>query len=113
MLEAIKLFLGLDKESMQQRKVEHWHRNLIAKRFLSKKIGNRICLMGNIPPVDVLLRGTPLDVEKRCKIAILEGGPGGGFLLSSAGGLVKETPLRNLDAMIKASEKYGRYPFTS
>jgi hypothetical protein len=41
---------------------------------------------------------------------ILKAGKGGGYILSASGCLSGDTPLANLDAMVRAVEKYGTYP---
>jgi uroporphyrinogen decarboxylase len=73
-------------------------------------IGKKVCLMGNIDPVNLLLRGTPKTVEEECRRCIQIGAPGGGYILSLGGGPSMETPEENMEAMVKAAKKYGRYP---
>ncbi len=75
-----------------------------------RKIGDKVCLMGNIPSIEVMLKGDPEIVESVCRRAILDGAAGGGFILSVSGGLVPHTPAENIDAMIRSAEKYGKYP---
>jgi len=75
-----------------------------------RRIGDRICLMGNIASIEVMLKGNRETVEEACRNAILEGAPGGGFILSISGGLLPYTPPENIDVMIDSAEKYGRYP---
>jgi len=73
-------------------------------------IGQKVCLMGNVDPVDVMLRGTPEQVEEDCRKRIQIGGPGGGYILSLGGGPSMETPKENVEALVRAAKKYGRYP---
>lgn len=75
-------------------------------------IGQTVCLMGNVDPVNVMLRGTPERVEEDCKRRIQIGGPGGGYILSLGGGPSMETPLENIEAMVRGAKKYGRYPIS-
>jgi len=56
--------------------------------------------MGNLDPVNLLLKGTLQQVLAECKRCISIAAPGGGYLLSSAGGLAPGTPMENLKAMI-------------
>ncbi|MEM3047422.1 MAG: uroporphyrinogen decarboxylase family protein, partial [Candidatus Bathyarchaeia archaeon] len=74
------------------------------------RIGDRVCLLGNIDPTTVLLRGSPTDVIRECRNAISIAAPGGGYILSSRGGETPRTPIENIDAMYTASLKYGKYP---
>jgi uroporphyrinogen decarboxylase len=75
-----------------------------------KKIGDRMSLLGNLSPIGVLSTGTPDEVEAACRRVILVGGEGGGLLLSSSGSVNRNTPVENIEAMVRAAEKYGRYP---
>ena len=79
--------------------------------FAKKEIGEKVTLIGNVDPVDVLLRGTPEQVEEACRSDIMKAAPGGGFILSTGGGPPRAvTPEANIRAMINAAKKYGRYP---
>ena len=77
---------------------------------VKKRIGDRMALIGNMHQLKTLQYGTPEEVEAECREMILKGGPGGGYILSASGCLSRETPLENLDAMVSAAEKFGRYP---
>jgi uroporphyrinogen decarboxylase len=81
-------------------------------RIVKKGIGKKVCLMGNVDPVNVLLRGKPETVEEECKRCIQIGAPGGGFILSLGGGPSMETPEENIGAMVRAVKKHGRYPMS-
>jgi uroporphyrinogen decarboxylase len=66
-------------------------------------VGRRLCLMGNLNPIDLLLRGTPkqvVDEARRC-IAIAAD-EDGGFLLAPSGALIPGTPIENIRAMMQA-----------
>jgi uroporphyrinogen decarboxylase len=75
-----------------------------------QRMGNRICLMGNVPTVEVLLKGTPSDVEKASRKCIRNAGSGGGFILSSECEVPADTPSTNIKAMVESAREYGRYP---
>ncbi len=66
-------------------------------------IGNNVALMGNINPVDILLEGNPAQVKEECIKCLKVGAPGGGFILSSGGGLAPKTPKENIEAMLEAT----------
>jgi uroporphyrinogen decarboxylase len=75
-----------------------------------RRIGDKVCLMGNIHPIDTLLKGTPEAVKKACRKCIEVAGPGGGYVLSAGGGIDIGTPAENIEAMVDAARKYGKYP---
>jgi uroporphyrinogen decarboxylase len=72
---------------------------------LKQTIGDRMCLMGNVHPVEVLMRGTPEQVRAESLRCLEAAARGGGFALSSGGVIDRGTPPENLDALIGATEK--------
>jgi uroporphyrinogen-III decarboxylase len=66
--------------------------------------------MGNVDPVNVLLRGKPETVEEECKRCIQIGAPEEAFSLGRRPSM--ETPEANIEAMVTAAKKYGRYPLS-
>jgi uroporphyrinogen decarboxylase len=77
---------------------------------LKKKIGEKICISGNIDTIKILRYGTPTDVMKACREAISKAGKNGGYILSSGGELARGTPVENVHAMLLTTSEYGRYP---
>jgi uroporphyrinogen-III decarboxylase len=69
--------------------------------------GNRITLMGNIPPRDVLAAGTPGDVRRSVgdMLGALE--DHSRLIVSCGGGMPPDAPTENIRAMIAAVEEYG------
>lgn len=74
-----------------------------------EKIGNRVCLKGNIHPLKVMCYGTPEDVIKEVKRQLEVAKKNGGYIMSTGGELCDGTPDNNLKAMIEAVEEYGKY----
>lgn len=74
-----------------------------------KMVGHRVCLMGNLNPSEVLLRGTPEIVAEEAQKCIHAAGKGGGYILGSGCELAYFTPLDNVKAMIETARK-NRYP---
>jgi uroporphyrinogen-III decarboxylase len=72
--------------------------------------GNRITLMGNIPPRDVLAAGTPEDVRRSVgdMLGALE--DRSRLIVSCGGGMPPDAPTENIRAMIAAVEEYGGAP---
>ncbi|RJP26818.1 MAG: hypothetical protein C4520_00185 [Candidatus Abyssobacteria bacterium SURF_5] len=76
---------------------------------LKKQIGNRICLVGNVAPVAVLMRADSNVVLEESRRCIEAAAAGGGFVLSSGGVIDRGTPAENIDALVKATEQFGVY----
>jgi uroporphyrinogen decarboxylase len=73
-------------------------------------VGNKANLMGNLDPTAVLFLGTPETIERAAKECIMKAGKGGGLILSSGCDVPMRTPFRNIEAMVRAAEKFGKYP---
>jgi uroporphyrinogen decarboxylase len=73
-----------------------------------RKHGNSVGIIGNVSP-NLLLTGSPEAIERSCHKAIEAAGLAGAYILGSGCEVPKNTPHANLDAMVKAAEKYGRY----
>jgi uroporphyrinogen decarboxylase len=82
--------------------------NEVSMREAKEAVGNRVQLMGNVPPTEVLFRGTVSDVReatRRCIGEVYDSPKG--FVVASGCGIVKGTPLENISAMISAVEEVG------
>ncbi len=78
-------------------------------KLVKKKVGNKICLLGNIDTSHVLVDGTKEEVEDAVKYAIKILGLGGGYILSPSNSHPAMS-LQRLKWMIEATKKYGTYP---
>jgi uroporphyrinogen-III decarboxylase len=79
--------------------------------LVKKKIGDKICLMGNIDVAHVLTSGSKEEVYDAVKYAIKTAGPGGGFIVSAAN-MHPGINVKNLQWMVEATHKFGRYPLS-
>jgi uroporphyrinogen-III decarboxylase len=70
------------------------------------KMGHRVALMGNVPPLDVGVRGTPEDVTRSARECLDRAAQGGGMILSFGGGLSPGTPPENIDALVAAAREW-------
>jgi len=66
-------------------------------------VGPEMCLMGNVPPLEVLAKGTPDAVRQ--SVAELRGlhPATQGWLLSAGGGTSPGTPVENIQALVAAA----------
>ncbi|MBU5436554.1 uroporphyrinogen decarboxylase family protein [Tissierella sp. MSJ-40] len=78
----------------------------------AKKImGDRITISGNVPPVDVMQKGTREDVLRAAKECIKKTyGSKKGYILSSGCQIPMYSPMENIDALMDAVRIYGSYP---
>lgn len=73
-----------------------------------KTFGDKMMLMGNVPPVDIIKDGTADDVIEACKECIKKGADSPrGFVLASGCQVPIGTPRENVEAFIYAARKYG------
>jgi len=70
-----------------------------------QKVGDRVSLMGNVPPLDVLVRGTPEEVKLYASRCIQKTGGGRNLVLSAGGGVSPGTPAKNIDALVEAMKR--------
>jgi uroporphyrinogen decarboxylase len=76
------------------------HLQPIAK--VRELVGPDICLMGNIPPLEVLCQGSPAEVSTAARECVKAHGGRKGLLLSAGGGASPGTPGVNVRAMAEA-----------
>jgi uroporphyrinogen decarboxylase len=69
-----------------------------------------VALMGNVPPLDVGVRGTAADVARWAGECLDRGAPGGGMILSFGGGVSPGTPAENVDALLQAAREWKSGP---
>ena len=69
--------------------------------YAKQKAGDRVCLMGNLNPCGALLEGTPLQVEKEARQAVMDGSKNGKFCLGSGCEVAAGSPLENVLAMVE------------
>jgi uroporphyrinogen decarboxylase len=77
---------------------------------LKRKVGDRLCLIGNIDLGYTLTRGAPREVEAEVAERIRAIAPGGGYCVGSSNSVPAYVPLENFNAMREAAFRYGRYP---
>ncbi len=71
-----------------------------------RRVGGRICLMGNVNPLEIGVRGTPEEV-RRATLDVLEKSRGEGLILSVGGGVSPGMPRANLRAMQAALAEFN------
>jgi MtaA/CmuA family methyltransferase len=74
-----------------------------------KAIGGRMCLIGNVQPVEVLLYGSVADVQEAASQCIQDAGRGGGFVLAAGCDTGYGVPSENIQALVETARAHA-YP---
>jgi uroporphyrinogen decarboxylase len=82
---------------------------LVDPYLLKKKVGDKLCLSGNIDTRHILVKAQKNEVFQAVKEAIKAMGFGGGYMLSPAN-FHPEISVERLKWMIEATLEYGKYP---
>ena len=70
-------------------------------------------LVGNVDPVEVMILGTPEDVDRAVLKCIQDAYDcKNGYVLCTGCDLNGNIPLDNLEAFMDAARKYGKHPVT-
>lgn len=70
--------------------------------------GEKMPIVGNVPPTDILAIGTPEEVVESVKTCIKKAGASpNGYILNTGCAVVFSTPRENIDAFVYAVRKYG------
>lgn len=71
-------------------------------------MGHRVAMMGNVPPLDMGVRGTQAEVRDWARLCLEKAAPGGGMILSFGGGVSPGTLPENIDALLMAAHEWSR-----
>jgi uroporphyrinogen decarboxylase len=78
-----------------------------------ESVGDRVRIMGNVHPSEVMLQGSPEDVKRAVRHCVaLAGNSPGGYIVASGCSLPTETPFANIQAMMDAVSEIG-WPVTA
>ena len=85
--------------------------NRVSLKETKKLVGDKLPIVGNVDPVEVMMLGSIEDVYKavRCCIEDAYDSPKG-YLLSTGCGIPINSPIENIDALMDAGRKYGKWP---
>ncbi len=70
-------------------------------------VGDRIALMGNVHPIEVLWNGTPELIRSESLKCIEKAGENGRFILSGGCEVPRDTSIENIKAMMDAGKSYS------
>jgi len=76
-----------------------------------KAVGSRVCLVGNVPPVDIVRYGSYDDVVRESKLCIKKAYDSPkGFILTTGCQIPMDSPIENIQALMDTARSYGVYP---
>jgi len=78
--------------------------------LLKQMYGSKITLLGNLDCGDLLMHGTPDEVEAQTRLILRAASPGGGHIFSSSNSIHDAVRLENLYKMLETVKTYGVYP---
>jgi uroporphyrinogen-III decarboxylase len=84
--------------------------NFTHKQAISKVkalVGDSVCLLGNVPPLDVLVQGTAEAVRSKTLDVLKDYGGTKGIIVSAGGGASPGAPGENIRAMIDAVAEFN------
>jgi uroporphyrinogen decarboxylase len=72
---------------------------------VKKIVGDGVCLMGNLSPIELILKGDPEEISKECKRCIdVATDNNGGYILAPSGAFIPGTPRENIQSIIDATK---------
>lgn len=75
-------------------------------KMVRSKAAERVTVVGNIDPVNVLLKGTPEQVDAQCRAALETFRGSSRFILSTGCAISPLTPSDNICAMVQAAKEF-------
>ena len=76
---------------------------------VKQRLLGKMCILGNIDCRNLLVSGTPEEVERTVEETIQKAAPGGGYILTSSNSIHPGCKPENYIAMVRAGHKYGLY----
>lgn len=77
---------------------------------IKREFGDRLCLLGNIDCVYLLVFGSPEEVRMTVQETIARAAAGGGYIISSSNTIHPGVKPENYVALVRAAREFGRYP---
>ncbi len=85
--------------------------NIEDMEVAKKSVGDKVCLVGNIPPVDIVRYGTYDDVVRESKLCIKKAYDSPkGFILNTGCQIPLDSPIENIQAIMDTARSFGAYP---
>ena len=95
-------------KAMLEAEFDMWSLDNVDLGQAKTSVGHRVVLIGNVTPAN-LLKNTPEEIDAEAKTICEKMGDLKGFILGSGCEVPINTPPENIDALITAARKYGRF----
>ncbi len=76
------------------------------------RYGQQIALKGNVDCARLMTFGTPEETAEATKVALRQGMPGGGYILSSSNSIHSGVKPENYVALMRTLQQFGSYPMS-
>lgn len=98
------------EQTLEEKSIDHDEGDpyCIMLKAVKKDVGDRVCILGTVDPVTVLLESDPQTVKESARRTIEYGADGCGFILTLACDTNPITPSENFRALVEAAEEYGQ-----
>ena len=73
-----------------------------------KSVGNKVCILGNVDPIKVLLQSDAETVYEESRKVMETGKQNGGYIFNSGEMIPRDVPEENMRAMVKAGRDFGK-----
>lgn len=94
--------------AMLEAEFDIWSLDNVDLGEAKKTAGHRVVLVGNVTPAN-LLQNTPDEIDAEARSVCRKMGDLKGFILGSGCEVPINTPPENVDALVNAARKYGRF----
>lgn len=85
--------------------------NKVDLSYTKEAVGDRVPILGNVDPVEVMYLGDRSDVDKAVKSCIQKAYDSpSGYVLASGCDISGNVPLENIDQFMASARKYGKWP---
>lgn len=72
-------------------------------------VGDKVCLIGNLDPVNVLMNGSRDQISAETTRIVNACKPDGGYLFNTGEMVPRDTPVENVEAMLRAARENAAY----
>jgi len=76
---------------------------------VKREIGDKVCILGNVDPIKILLQSSPDKVYDESKRIMETGKQNGGYIFNSGEMIPRDVPEENIRAFVRAGREFGKY----